>query len=272
MAVLNSSAVIPSAFNTYGNAELEVMEAITGPPADQLLRLSGILEAAAQSPDSGLAVVENAAGGAVLTAKLKSQLPEDAKVRVVAGDVEKTMVDLARNRFDAAGWKDVDAQVIDGQNLPFDDESFDFSFIHFGIQLYRDPAKGLSESVRVLRRGGTLGLTTWHTPGFLPLLQAASPTFPTPPAMLHPLASASTAGAVLAEAGCDPASIRIEAVRVPVPFADADAFFDVMRKGMRGLVQDEERNARMRQVIQESYGDKPFVLNWDGLALVGRKA
>ncbi|BGP38500.1 hypothetical protein JCM10450v2_002448 [Rhodotorula kratochvilovae] len=267
----DNSTVAPPAFNTYGNAEIEMMEGFTGPPADQLLRLSGILDAAAQ-PGANLAVLENAAGGAVLTAKLKTQLPEGVKIKVVAGDVEKTMVDLANKRFQAAGWKDVEAQVIDGQSIPFPDESFDFSFIHFGIQLYPDPAKGLSESLRVLRRGGLLGLTTWHTPGFLPLLQAAQPSFPTPPAMLHPLAQPTTAGSALAQAGCDPSSVRVEAVRVPIPFESADAFFETMRRGMPAIVGDEGRNAKMREVIKERYGEGPFVLNWDGLAIVGTKA
>lgn len=102
------------AFDTFGNDELAAMEAITGPPADQLLRLSGLLDAVAAQPDAELAVLENAAGAGILAAKLKAQLPEGANVKVVAGDVERTMVDLATKRFEAAGLVNVRAQVIDG--------------------------------------------------------------------------------------------------------------------------------------------------------------
>ncbi|GAA5943122.1 hypothetical protein JCM3775_000653 [Rhodotorula graminis] len=260
------------AFDTFGNDELAAMEGITGPPADQLVRLCGILDAVAAEPGTELAVLENAAGAGILTLKLKAQLPGDAKVKVVAGDVERTMIDLATLRFKTAGLDGVRAQVIDGTAIPFADDSFDYSFIHFGIQLYPDPAKGLSESLRILRRGGTLALTTWHTPGFLPLLQQADPSFPTPPPMRHPLALRSTAASVLVDAGCAPDSVAIEDVCVRVPFEGVDAFFELMRKGMKGLVTDEERNGRMRRVIEETYGDGPFALEWLGLAIVGRKA
>ncbi|GAA5893023.1 hypothetical protein JCM8208_004156 [Rhodotorula glutinis] len=260
------------AFDTFGNDELAAMEAITGPPADQLLRLSGLLDAVAAQPDAELAVLENAAGAGILAAKLKAQLPEGANVKVVAGDVERTMVDLATKRFEAAGLVNVRAQVIDGMAIPFADESFDNSFIHFGIQLYPDPAKGLSESLRILHPGGTLALTTWHTPGFLPLLQLADPSFPTPSPMRHPLALRSSSAAYLVAAGCAPDSVRVEDVCVRVPFDGVEAFFELMRRGMKGLVADEERNGRLRRVIEGKYGEGPFVLEWEGLALVGRKA
>ncbi|GAA5851444.1 hypothetical protein JCM9279_001069 [Rhodotorula babjevae] len=271
----DSSMLKTPAFDTFGNDELAAMEGITGPPADQLLRLSGILNAAAAAqPGAELAILENAAGAGILSAKLKAQLLEGvkAKVKVVAGDIERTMVDLAAKRFEAAGLDDVRAQVIDGMAIPFSDESFDYSFIHFGIQLYPDPARGLSESLRILRRGGTLALTTWHTPGFLPLLQLADPSFAVPPPMRHPLALRPSAAAVLVDAGCAPDSVRLEDVCVRVPFDGVEAFFELMRKGMRGLVADEERNARIRRAIEEMHGDTPFVLEWLGLAMVGRKA
>ena len=336
----DSSMLKTPAFDTFGNDELAAMEGITGPPADHLIRLSGILDtaAAAQQPSTELAVLENAAGAGILSAKLKAQLPEGAKVKVVAGDVERTMVDLATKRFEAAGLGDVRAQVIDGMvrlvslsllclyssPLPLTRDSpprsaalerpsrsatsrsttrsstlassciltrpraslvrpaapcaapsltrTDLVLLLAPLPLSPFPLSPPAESLRILRPGGTLALTTWHTPGFLPLLQRADPSFPIPPPMQHPLALRGSAASILIDAGCAPGSVRTEDVRVRVPFDGAEAFFELMRKGMKGLIADEERNVRIRGAIEEMYGEGPFVLEWEGLAVVGRKA
>jgi demethylmenaquinone methyltransferase/2-methoxy-6-polyprenyl-1,4-benzoquinol methylase len=49
---------------------------------------------------------------------------------------------------------DIKFQVADVMNLPFEDNSFDYSSISFGIRNVQDPKKGLSEMARVTKPGG----------------------------------------------------------------------------------------------------------------------
>lgn len=51
---------------------------------------------------------------------------------------------------------DVDARVMDGQSLAFDDGIFDVVILHFVLAVIPDPERALNEAVRVLRPGGRL--------------------------------------------------------------------------------------------------------------------
>ncbi|GJN87293.1 hypothetical protein Rhopal_000241-T1 [Rhodotorula paludigena] len=256
-------------FAEFKREEAEVMETITGKPCLQILKLAGVLEAVKTKP---VKVIENAGGAGILTVVLKENVPASADVEVVVGDVEEAMVLIAQDRIRSHGWDKVEAKVIDGMNIPYPDESFDFSFIHFGIQLYPDQPKGLSESLRVLRRGGTLGLTTWHSPGFIPLLRRADPSFPDITARMGPLTFPADVPAVLVDAGCAESSVRLEPIAVDVRFDNVDAFFAMMTKGVKGLFSNEERNAKMRELLEAEHGSGPFSLVWEGTAIAAEKA
>jgi ubiquinone/menaquinone biosynthesis C-methylase UbiE len=75
--------------------------------------------------------------------------------RVIGLDISVAMLEGARARLRAPLFLPVTA---DGQALPFADQSFDSIMCHLGLQFFPDPARGLSEFRRVLRRGQRLGL------------------------------------------------------------------------------------------------------------------
>lgn len=162
---MTDTAFRPS-FSHFGGPEIAMMERFTGGQAVQsLLELSGIYEAI-EKADKPVDVVENAAGAGVLTSALKAKVKGEGKVKIVMGDVEEKMVQLAKQRREVEEWKDVEVKVMDGmvrspapflrslaysvvysfrsQNVPLPDNSFDFAFIHFGLQLFPDAAKGIS--------------------------------------------------------------------------------------------------------------------------------
>lgn len=75
--------------------------------------------------------------------------------RVVGADISVAMLEGARARLRTPLFMPVAA---DGQVLPFADQSFDSIMCHLGLQFFPDPAHGLSEFRRVLRRDRRLGL------------------------------------------------------------------------------------------------------------------
>ena len=96
---------------------------------------------------------------------------------VLATDFSPGMV----ARIAAAGLPNVDAQVMDGQALELPDASFDAVFSIFGLIMFPDWRKGLSEMARVTRSGGHGVVATWQERGaatFLLLGQIRQKLFP----------------------------------------------------------------------------------------------
>jgi SAM-dependent methyltransferase len=74
---------------------------------------------------------------------------------VVGVDISAAMLEGARARLKTPQFLPVTA---DGQALPFAEQRFDAVICHLGLQFFPDPARGLMEFRRVLRRGKSLGL------------------------------------------------------------------------------------------------------------------
>ena len=79
---------------------------------------------------------------------------------VLATDFAPGMVEVMRRRFAAEGM-DARAEVMDGQALGLEDESFDLGTSTFGLIFFPDPLVGLRELRRVLRPGGRVGIAAW---------------------------------------------------------------------------------------------------------------
>jgi ubiquinone/menaquinone biosynthesis C-methylase UbiE len=103
------------------------------------------------------AVLETAAGTGVLTRAVASRLPANA--RIVATDLNQSMLDHARTRFsqnDRVEWRQADALA-----LPFPDQSFDVVACQFGAMFFPDKIQGFREALRVLRPGGHFFFNVW---------------------------------------------------------------------------------------------------------------
>jgi len=112
---------------------------------------------AARMPTATRRLLEIAAGTGRVTRHLLGALPADGEL--IATDLNEPMIVEAQRRLPADSrlrW-----QTADAQGLPFGEAMFDVVACQFGLMFVPDKPLALREMRRVLRRGGTLLLSTW---------------------------------------------------------------------------------------------------------------
>ncbi|CAH1606836.1 Malonyl-(acyl-carrier protein) O-methyltransferase [Vibrio jasicida] len=81
-----------------------------------------------------------------------SQLLQQRGAEVVCGDISQAMLDKAKQR---CGAHRMQYHLADAENLPFEDDSFDYVFSSLALQWCADLSYPLREIRRVLKKGGT---------------------------------------------------------------------------------------------------------------------
>lgn len=77
------------------------------------------------------------------------------KTKIEVSDINAEMLEVGKNRaIDNNLFSDLNFTVGNGEELPYDNNQFDFYTIAFGIRNFTNIDKGLSESFRVLKPGG----------------------------------------------------------------------------------------------------------------------
>lgn len=82
---------------------------------------------------------------------------------ITAIDITPAMIDELGNRASSLGLN-VEAQVMDGSNLDFEDESFDAVILHLIVAVIPNPIGCLKETERVLKAGGKFTIMDKFTP------------------------------------------------------------------------------------------------------------
>ena len=113
----------------------------------------------AVGPRPGDRVLELASGPAGVGLQVADAVGPDGTV--VLSDFAPPMVDAIRGRLDALDVANVEARVLDAEDLDLRDGGFDAVLCRFGYMLTSDPARALSETLRVLAPGGRLALAVW---------------------------------------------------------------------------------------------------------------
>jgi ubiquinone/menaquinone biosynthesis C-methylase UbiE len=80
---------------------------------------------------------------------------------VIGGDISPSMLEAARRNLKGLPVK---LEVLDGQALPYPEGRFDAVICQLGLMFFTDPARGLSEFYRVLRKGGWTAVSVATTP------------------------------------------------------------------------------------------------------------
>ncbi|WP_165052991.1 MULTISPECIES: class I SAM-dependent methyltransferase [unclassified Adlercreutzia] len=125
------------------------------------LWLAGMMR---QAPISATDEVLDIAGGTgdVTFAVARAKRP----ARIQCTDLVPEMLDVARmhRAAGAAGGVPVEFEVVDAQNIPYPDASYDAITMAYGIRNMPDRPRALSEMYRVLRPGGALVCLEFSTP------------------------------------------------------------------------------------------------------------
>ncbi|MCH8111656.1 MAG: methyltransferase domain-containing protein [Proteobacteria bacterium] len=148
--------------------------------ADEGLRRAGLR--------SGMAFLDVAAGSGALSipaARLGAN--------VLSTDMSPVMLKKLEARAGKEGL-DLETRVMDGHALELEDNTFDISGSQFGVMLFPDMPRGISELARVTKPGGQVLMTVYGAPQkieffgfFVHAIQAAVPDFTGPPMDPPPL-------------------------------------------------------------------------------------
>jgi ubiquinone/menaquinone biosynthesis C-methylase UbiE len=107
-------------------------------------------------PSSTQVALELAAGTGRVTRHLRHRLSLPAKL--IASDISEDMLRVAKEKLKD---ENIDWQIIDAQQLPFETNSIDLVVCCFGLMFVPDRLKAVSEVYRVLRTGGMFIFSTW---------------------------------------------------------------------------------------------------------------
>jgi ubiquinone/menaquinone biosynthesis C-methylase UbiE len=110
---------------------------------------------------AGERVLDVAAGNGNATLAAARRFAE-----VTSTDYVPALLDKGRARAAAEGLQ-VDFRTADAEDLPFEDGSFDVALSTFGAMFTPDHTRPAREMLRVVRRGGRIGLANWTPEGFI---------------------------------------------------------------------------------------------------------
>lgn len=134
------------------------------------------------APEREDTILDVAAGPGTLAVRLAPRVR-----RVIAVDFAEVMIERLRGHIMRSRLPNLEARLMNGQDLAFEDGSFDAAVSLFGVFLFDDRRQGLSEMSRVVAPGGRAVFSSWATPdqntligAGMEALRAALPDLPRP--------------------------------------------------------------------------------------------
>jgi SAM-dependent methyltransferase len=124
------------------------------------LQLVGELLCEALDVRSGSKVLDVAAGNGNVSMAAARRFCD-----VTSTDFVPALLERGKARAAADGFT-IDFRVADAEDLPFDDNAFDYVVSTFGVMFAPHQEKAASEMMRVLKPGGKIGLACWTPTGF----------------------------------------------------------------------------------------------------------
>ena len=109
----------------------------------------------AQIPDFHGKLLDMASGTGDIARKYYAKAKEEGiNPEITACDASIEMLKEGRNKAVDAGILDIKYQVTEAEKLPFEDESFDYYTVAFGVRNFTDIPSALKDAYRVLKPGG----------------------------------------------------------------------------------------------------------------------
>lgn len=223
----------------------------------------------------GMQFLDVAAGSGALSipaARLGAQ--------VLATDLSPVMIERLKARARDEGLSNLEGRVMDGHALELEDNIFDISGSEFGIMLFPDLPRGLSELVRVTKPGGRVLMNVYGPPTeveflsfFMGAMQAIVPGFTglpmDPPPLPFQVADPEKLRQKMAEAGLK--DIHVETTTEKLEFRSAKQMWKWLTNSNpigAMLVADltNKQRAAVQQALdgmlsERSGGSGPAVLN-----------
>lgn len=173
-------------------------------------------------PGPSARVLDVAAGSGMLSLEIAPRVQ-----RVDALDFSELMLAELGQRRDAQGLTNVFTRVGDGQNLPYEDNTFDAAFSMFGLMFFPDRPRGFRELCRVCKPGATVVVSSWAPIDQSPLmmlmfgaLRAADPERAAPQTNWLSLENPELFRREMEEAGFREVTVRPFTNDVPVESAE----------------------------------------------------
>ena len=209
----------------------------------------------------------------------------DAK-EIHAIDFSPGMLECFNRELTRQGIENVTTWHMDGQNLEFGDNEFDWAFSIFGLMFFPDRIKGFREIRRTLKPGGGAAVTSWaplsDSPGMQLMFGAIQEAFPKKPESdgqkVLNLEDPKNFRREMEEAGF--VDIEITHFDGSWPVESVESFLDSMIRGSAPLVMlknavGEEvwagKRAVMLEFLADRFTDLPTTLHSRAFIGTGRK-
>lgn len=217
--------------------------------------------------EPGDRVLDVASGPGTLAVRLAPRVG-----RVVAVDFAEVMIERLRGHIMRSRLPNLEAKLMNGEELEFEDGSFDSAISMFGVCLFDKRKRGLEEMLRVVVPGGRVVLSSWAEPAHNSLhgvgmaaLRAALPELPVPEPlpMQEPAACVSELEAVGFE------QVTAQVFQRRLRFASVAEYWQGFERAAPGLVVLKQRlgdaaygdaMARVETALLTTCGDGPFEL------------
>jgi SAM-dependent methyltransferase len=148
--------------------------------------------------------------------------------RVTSTDYVPALLEKGRARALAEGLE-VEFKVADAEALPFANASFDVALSTFGAMFTPEHARPAKEMLRVVRRGGRIGLANWTPEGFIGQLFKVIGAYLPPPAGLKSPALWGTEPHMVELFGNEAADIRTDRRTFNFRYESATHWIEIFR-------------------------------------------
>jgi SAM-dependent methyltransferase len=160
-----------------------------------------------------------------------------AGAHVIATDLTPELFDAGRKRARETG-VEIEWMAADAEDLPFEDERFDYVLSSLGVQFVPRHEIVAGELVRVCRPGGTIALGNWAADGYIGRFWTImGPYMPPPPAYASPPAAWGRVEDVEALFAEYPVELTFEHYALDLTAESAEAYIDMMADYYGPLLQ-----------------------------------